>query len=58
MTNLLVWVFGIAVATIMLGSLVRRRREYLVGLLRTHVEERIGPKAGQDEETQPIPDEN
>lgn len=51
MTNALVWVFGIAVATIMLSSLVRRRREYLVGLLRTHVEEQIGPPPGLEEET-------
>lgn len=56
MTNLLVWAFGIAVATIMLGSIVRRRREYLVGLLKTHVEDTIGPPPGTEAEAESEPE--
>ena len=48
-STLLIWGFGLLVAAIMLGSIVRRRREYLVGLLRTHVDKEIGPYLKQDE---------
>jgi hypothetical protein len=48
LTTLLVWGFGISVATIMFGSIVKKRRENLVGLLRAHVEREIGPPPGSD----------
>ncbi|XZE55674.1 hypothetical protein SH139x_001696 [Planctomycetaceae bacterium SH139] len=52
MTNLqtlAVWAFGMACAVIMLGSLVKRRRESLVTSLREHVESRIGKTIVEDE---------
>ena len=47
-TTLLVWGFGISLATIMFGSMVKKRRENLVGLLRAHVEREIGPPPGSE----------
>lgn len=54
LTSLLLWVFGILVAIIMLGSIVRKRREHLVGLLRAHVDKEVGPylKQNSDEESE------
>lgn len=42
MTNILAWIFGVCVAVIMLGSLLKRRRDHLVTTLKTHVEKKMG----------------
>ena len=45
--TILVWAFGLGGSLIMLGSLVKRRRDYLVESLRANVERRIGPPPSQ-----------
>ncbi len=54
MLTILVWVFGMASATIMLASVVRQRREHLVDVLKKHVYKEVGtlydPPATADSE--------
>lgn len=54
----LIWVFGVVAATTMLGGIVRRRRDYLVGVLRAHVDKEIGSSIKPDDEAEPEATEN
>jgi hypothetical protein len=55
LTSVLAWVFGIVCATIIFGSLIRRRREQLVDVLRDHVQKEIGPPKDSPTAAEAVP---
>lgn len=53
MQTVLIWAFGILAATIMLSTVVRRRHDHLVGLLKDHVKEETGLTDQSDSDETP-----
>jgi len=58
MQTVLIWAFGILATTIMLSTVVRRRHEHLVGLLKDHVKEETGLTGQPDSNETPSKNQN